>query len=389
MTTLGLTATERKAYFAALGSDTQVVQEVRLLTLSHKLVATVTPVALDGQVNYTGASRGVTRTLQVGFSDPDHAIALDSESPSAGVAGMNRLIQVRTHVLVPALDRWVACGTFVGRPSVLSRDGDVVTVEADSKECLHMRTIAAGHIKKGSNYVGSIKYLLRLSGETRFRLPTGIKRRLSGNVHYGGTDSNRTPWHMACVLAGHLGYQLFYDGDGYACLRRPPATPAWTLTESGEGANLLTRVKRTTNLTTVRNRVVVTGRKGNKAFTRVVDAHTYWPTHPFTARNLAVNGTSWYDAEYVDDPNLHTTGQAITYGRNRLKSLLTENTSVSANAIPVWHLEPGDLVAMHAGGVSWNHRWSEASVPLGPADEGMSVGFMQRVRSASAGRVGR
>lgn len=389
MTTLGLTAAERTAYFAALRTDGEIVQEVRLLTLSHKIVSTVTPVALDGQVNYTGASRDVTRNLQIGFSDPDHALALDAESPSEGVAGMNRLIQVRTHVRVPALGRWVACGSFVGRPSVLSRDGDIVTIDAQSKECLHQRTIASGHIKKGSNYVSSIKYLLRLSGETRFRFPTNVRRRLSGNVHYGGSDANRTPWHMACVLAGHLGYQLFYDGDGYACLRRPPSTPAWTFVEQGDGANLLSRVKRTTDLTSVRNRVVVTGRKGNKAFTRVVDAHTYWPTHPFTARNLAVNGTAWYNAEYVDDPNLHTTGQAITYGRNRLRSLLTENTTIAANAVPVFHLEPGDLVRFTAGGVSWNHRWGEASVPLGADPNGMTVGFKTRVRAASAGRVRR
>lgn len=384
MSTLGLSAADKAAFTRALSTDREVVQEVRVLDLSHRFISTVTPMVLDGQVNYTGGT-GISRTLQMGFFDPDHALHLDADAPSEGVVGMNRLIQVITHVRVPELNRWVALASFTGRPSKLDRDGDTVTLEADSKECLHLRGVSATHIPKGTNYVTAIKTLLK--GEIRFRFPTGITRKTTTNLNYGGSDEEMQPWLRARKMAGGLGMQLFYDADGYVVMRKAPTQAEWTLTEQGDGANMTARMKRTTDLTAVRNRVVVTGQVGGKAFTVTDDAAKLDPKGPYTAAALATNGVGWSNTAFEEQSDMNTRAKVTSYARLKLGEYLTESTTLTGGIVPVWHLEPGDLVRMNLLGAGFDFRWSEASIPLGPSGDA-TVGHISRVRAPTAGRIG-
>lgn len=389
----GLSVVDSETFLRALSEGCEVRHQVLNLDLSHNLVADIRPMSLDGQVNIVNAGEdGITRTLQMGFIDPDHALRLDSATPTAGFGGLDRLIHVRTFVKSAAMTGWLSAPTFTGRPSTVARDGDTVTIEAQDKACLHLKGVSAYTITKRSNVVDSIKSILTRNGETRFRFPTDSRARMAAGVHVGGADEDRQPWRVAWRLARSIGYQLFYDLEGYACLRIPPDTYAWELHEQGQLANCLTRVKVTTDLTTIRNRVVVTGRSrsrkrgsGSRGLTAVAVPHS---AHPLSGQALAMNGIDWYNTEFFDQPDIHTESEAKQFATARLNELLEEQISVETSTFPVWHLQGKDLLRLEtATGDAVQVRLLDASIPLGESDAGMTVGYQARVRAATAGRL--
>lgn len=385
----GLSVEDREATMRALAGNCLVTREVKLLDLSHRLISSVTPVALDGQVNFTDGDT-VSRTLQMGFLDPDRALVLDGNAPSEGVAGLNRLIQVTMHVYVTELGRWVGCDVFTGRPSQVDRDGDTVTVEAQGKEILHLRATAEYTIPKGTYRAAAIRKILTNAGETRFRFPpnaTGGK--LPKALHVGGREEIRQPWQVARRLARLMpgDYQLDYDGSGYAWLRKLTAARAHTLVEQGPGANLTGRVKTTTDMKTLRNRVIVTGkRESGAAFS--VDPIVAPASHPYSAQSLKIGSTPWYSTAFHDTSDLESKAELRAFGNARLKEHLAQSVNVQGTAVPVWHLDPGDTIGLESTTASFDFRWTEGSVPLGVGGD-MTVGYQWPVRSATAGTIRR
>lgn len=390
-----LTSAQRNLYFAALGNNALVYSQIQTLTLSHALVSSLNTVYIDGQVNINDTD-GAQKVLSCGFRDPGHQLRLDAASPYDGVNSLDRLIRVTQHVFVRPLNDWVSVDVATCRPTVVNRDGEIVTVEAQSKESLHLRKVPSYTIKKGTNVVNAIKYILTKSGETRFRLPVGHKARLPKDVHVGGPDDTRQPWLVARRLAKSLSYQLFYDGPGYACLRAYPSAAAWRLIDIDDGGvigpNLLAPVKTSTDLSAIRNRVVVTyhttATKKKKSQSLAV-ALAADPKHPFSAQSLAMNGVSWFSTEFYDQTNIHTEAKAREFARKQLTEKLTQGVKIEARIIPVWHLIPSDVLAVKTREASFNVRLSEASVPLGPSDEGMTIGYQKFVRRAATGLIKR
>ncbi len=390
----GLSAAASAAYTQAAGTSCDVRILVEQLTLSHSLVSTLEPVQLDGQVNIVGGeSDTVARTLQMGFLDPDNELQLDSDSPAEGVGGIDRLLRVHTF-LRGGDGTWLGAPCATMRPSVLARNGDTVTVEAQSKEILHLRGVSAYSIAKNTPHVAAIRQILANGGETRFRFPPNTSMRLATSLTVGGADELLQPWKVACRLARSLGMQLYYDATGYACLRRKPTVPAWTLIEQGPGANMLTRPRLTTDLTDIRNRVIVTGRtvatkkSKSRVITNSASTRTLPDSHPFSAVRLAQNGVPWYRTEFYDEPTLRTQGAVDAFARARLTEWSTEKTIIECSALPVWHLMPLDLIEIRpAVGGLYTQRLDTSSIPLGPSETGMTIGYETTVRSATAGRL--
>lgn len=394
MTILGQTAAETASYTRALLGGAPLYFRFLQMTLSHVVINTLDPMKIDGQINIVdGASDGVTRTLQMGFIDPDHALRLDSDTPTEGMGGLDRLVRVDAFVYSD-LGRWLSAPAFTGRPSVLSRDGDQVTVEAQGKECLHLNKVAPYSIAKGTNVVAAIRSILARNGEVRFRFPSNYRNRLAAVVHVGGADEKRVPWRVAFRLAKSIGLHLYHDATGVPCLRRLPATASWGLYETGENANLISRPKLTTDLTTIRNRVLVTGRtipaKKGAAAKPLNSDYAYPPTsHPFHPNRLLVNGHPWTNTEFYDVPTLHTKAALNAYAKARLRELLIENIGFEGTAMPWWHSAPQDLLAVHETDGLFYTRLNDGSFPLGPSGEPATVGYTFRVRSPKAGRLRR
>lgn len=386
-----LTAAGRAAYTQALGDDAMIHTVVTMMDLSHHVLTSLSPQLIDGQVNLN-TTDGPNKVLSAGFYDPDHTLRLDGDEPADGMQGLNRLIRVSELVFVEPLDDWVSVDVITARPTIIDRDGDTVTVEAQDKASLHLRKVPPFTLPKGANTVGQIKRCLAASGEIRFRFPTNFAYRLPKDVPVGGNDDRRHPWLQARRLARSIGCELIYNGTGYAWLRRPPATPSWKLIEQGDGANVLGRIKTSTDLSAIRNRIVVTGhtvqtkKVKSKPLAVTVLAS---PAHPFSAQKLAINGVPWYSVEYYDETDIHTEKDARAFANARLNEKLTQAVAVQCSAVPIWHMDPGDLWRLEASSATFNFRLTEASIPLGPSDEGMSIGYQQPVRRPAAGLVRR
>lgn len=401
MSILGLSAADAALYSASLNTDCDVAYQILNLNLSHGLIASIDPLLLDGQLDYTGGDTdGVTQLATMSFLDPDRTLRLDGTQPSAGVGGLDRLIQVRTYVRSDlTTGRWIGAYAFTGRPSKVDRDGDVIALTAESKECLHIRGVDQAYVEKGAWGIAAIKWILTLGGETRFRFPTVTAgTRLPSRVYYGGPEYPE-PWKAAWKIARGMGFQLYYDKSGYACLRKYPQSAMWRVVEQGPGANALTRLKTSTDLTTVRNRVIVRGhtkavkaKKGHpeKKSTLVTGLATAPWNHPLSAQYLVQNGKPWYNTIEFDESTVYTKAEADKFAEARLNELLLEQTSVETTIPPIWHADPMDLFAIDASnGAEFMIRLLNGSAPWGPSDTGMTVGYNQRTRRAAAGRLGR
>lgn len=387
----GISAADDAAYRAALATHCQVAWRIQQLDLNHRLVSSIDTMHLDGQINMIDASsNGITKSIQATFLDPEHLLRIDGPSPKEGVGGMDRLIKVESLVHSEAEDRWIKAPAGVfwpGGGDELSRDGDTISLAAAAKESLHLRFVPAGHIEEGENWVRAVKRLLMLGGETRFRFPSGLRGNLGADNHYGGANEDRMPWKVATKIADQRDYQLYYDLEGYACLRKLPTTPVWELVEQGPDANTLTRVKTTTSLRDARNRVVIRGTKGSRVATGVAVSAA---SHPQSAQSLAINGRLLYNTLYEDAPDLRTKAECVRRAKSRLAQLESQQTRVETTTLPFWHAEPYDMWKLRpVGAEAFNHRPLDWSAPMGPADTGMTVGFTATVRKATAGRLRR
>lgn len=389
-----LTPTQRFAYQRALSEDCLVHTQVRMLTLSHTLVSNVSDLWDDGQVNIN-ASDGAQKVLSCGFRDPGHQLHLDAASPAAGVNSIDRLLQVTQFVLVRELGQWVSTDVVTARPTSVKRNAEMVTVEAQSKESLHLRNVPSYTIPKGTNVVTAIRRILTKSGETRFKFPANVTAKIPRDVHVGGPDENRQPWLVCRRLAKSISRELSYDPAGYAWMRVLTGNPQWLLVDTprnaGSGAigpNLLTPVATTTDLSQVKNRVVVTyhttatKKKKSQSLNVVAVAP---PSHPFSAQSLAANGVPWVSSAFFDQQDIHSAAAAQKFANAQLNALLEEAITIEATATPVYHLNARDLLEVRTRDATFNVRFNTGTIPLGPTEDGMSIGFQKYLRRPTTG----
>lgn len=378
-------AAEIAAYKRQLSTSAMFDIDIRLLTLSGRYLTALRPVGIDGQVNFL--NEDIDRTLQLGLFDPDHRLHLDSAAPTDGALGLNRLIQVRHGLYVRSLSKWIWADAFTGRPSVLERDGDSIVIEAQGKECLHLRGVPSSTIPKGIPVVRAIREGLLAAGEPRTAIPsaTVIKTKVGKNTPIGGPNPENQPWLVWSRLAASAGCQLYMDGSGIPTLRRIPSKPTFTWTED----TILSRIRVANDLTTIRNRVVASGAKKVRS---VASANGH---HPFSAKNLAIGGVPWSNTEFYENPGLTTNAKAQAFANQKLRELLTEQIDVSFDGLPIYHANPRDVCRVEHPDGTFNFVLREASIPLMAApgegqQEGfpMSVGSLKRVRRPAAGRIG-
>jgi hypothetical protein len=402
---LGLSAADSALYTDSLNTDCEIAYQIHNLDLSHQLVASIEPVLLDGQLDYTGGDTDtVTQMCTLNFLDPDRTLRLDGTNPGAGVGGLDRLIQVKSYVRSELTDgRWIGAYAFTGRPSRVGRAGDTINLVAESKECLHLRGVDRAYVEKGSWVITAIKWILQKGGETRFRFP-GVAAfgKLPKRIYYGGPDEAMQPWKVAWKLARGIGLQLFFDKTGFACLRKIPQSPMWTVREqtTRDGrANALSPINSDTDLTTLRNRVITRGMTTPPAAKKGQPAQEAKPvvggwTAPWTERNspsaLMQNGVPWSNTAEYDESTVHTKAQADAFSQARGGELLTLQTGVQTTILPLWHADPMDLFRILANnGADFLIRLLDGTAPIGPTDgnTGMTVGYNQKVRKATAGRL--
>lgn len=389
-----LTVAERPAYLRALNTHAEQRIDLHLMTLDHALISSLHPLALDGQVNYNSdGDATVARTLQAGFLDPDHSLNLDSDAPTDGMGGLHRLLQVRHSVWVDELDRWGTVDVFTGQPMVPKRDGDTITLECHDKSARHLRFAPPTTIRKGTPWITAIRQGLRAAGEHHFRFPSAtlVGTKVGRNIPVGGADEKRQPWKVWKRLAQSHGYQLFYDGSGYAVLRKTPAgTPAITWDLTGESVNILGPLSYAADHTKVRNRAVVTSKRTVRKRNVSLSAAAQTPSGLYSPAVLSAGGVSWTNTDYFANDALTRRASLLNVARQRLKANTTQAVSLSIPVLPVYHLDPLDMCRVVTGTSSVDFALREASVPLfDDGASGMTVGSQKNVRSVASGRIGR
>lgn len=375
MQTMGLSAAELLAYHRALHDPAHTFRvSVSVLDLAGQTLTSISPTVLDGQV-IVDIDADVTRTLTLTFLDPKHQLNFDSDSPDDGALYADRLVRVHYSVRVPELDRHVSAVVFTGPATKLDRAGGEVSIEAAGMEKLALaNTWRPLTIKKGAKKVDAIRTILRdRAGETRFALPE-IPTRMPTTL---SLDRLSQPWLPARRLANSLDRQLFYPGTGVCTMRRWPARPLFTFA-TGDGGNVVGAPSISHVMDDFANVVEVIGAKpkGKKEHVRFVA--TAPATHPLSPQRLGRNGTPRFIVKRVEDDHIRSTAEARRRATRLLDDSLRETVEVTFDAMPMPHLDPGDLCQLRTRDAHATFRLRKFSIPLGTeGDPVMPVGYLK------------
>ena len=379
MAHLPLEMAGRPAYYDRITGPHDFTVEVDVLDMNERLLGQVD--LLDGQVNFQRQARdstnGIARTANLVLSDASDLLHVNMwQGQSFG----NRMIRIRHIVEVPGYGEVAAqVGTFV----ITQPQGDnfELTVELQDKTALAARGTKPYRVRKGQNAVAAWVAILRdTTGERKFRVPAGSKRRLSAAMNVGWADE-ASPWAVCQQIANLLGMEQLYSNDGYATLRRAPSHPAWTfdtdvnVTELPNGAY---------DWADAVNYVRVgggkaTGKKGHKKAPPPGTAVAP-PTHPNSPGKLARNGVPRY-LPFTSSREYKKYADRRAAAKRILARELPMNNDMSWPVIPVFHLDVGDRVRLITPDGSTTIRLQEASIPLGIGGD-MTVGA---VRATSKG----
>lgn len=370
MIPLGLSAAELRTFHATLLDHHAVRVRVGVRTLGNAPDVSVTNLFMDGQVN-VDQTADVTRSLTLSLFDPKRALPFDSDSPAGSALFMDRMMRVVYDVRVG--DEWIPVPVFTGPITKLDRDGSTVSVEAQGKEALAMgacwRPLT---IRKGTLKTDAIKTILgERAGETLFSIPD-LPHRMPRSL---SLHREAIPWVEAKKIAHSMNRQLFYDGNGTCRLRTWPGTPHYSFT----GKSILSTIKVSYSAATV-NTVLVTGAtpKGKKtplSWTSVAPS-----THPLSPTRLGRNGVPRHLLLTIANDHYRSVAECRAAGDHRLGEELRQQVAVTFDALPIPHLDPGDIVRADDDNGAVTMRLAQYSIPLVVGDDAkMSVGVLKNV----------
>lgn len=374
MIPLGLTATQQGWLNTTLAGSHSIHITVQLLTLEGARVTDLSTRFLGGQVNVDYAA-DVTRNCTMQLFDPERAMTFETDSANEGALYLNRMIRVIYSVKVPQMNDWVDIPIFTGPIVSMDRDNDIINIECQGKEVLArgaaVRTFTR---KKGSNRVNVIRDILRdLTGENKFDFPE-LSYKLAADYSLGRES---IPWDAAKRLASGMSRQLFYDGRGVCRLRTFPGSPVWTF-KDGDNGTVVSTPKISYDSSEVKNAVQVKGGIPKGAKTAVSVTLVAPSSHPLSPFKLGRNGVGRYLLEVIEDESIRSKAEAEEKAGTVLNDRLLQEVDVDFNAMPIPHLEPGDLCRLSTEHYATSFRLREFSIPL-VAGEVMSVGSIRNV----------
>ena len=375
MINLGLSPADLRAFESGLLADHRIRVQVSILDLMHGTLGSASDVLLSGQVDFHTAE-SVDRSCSLELLDPSNSLGLDAGDPNVASNAGARMVQVHLGVWSSMLPRWVDVPVFCGPITATRRDEDRVQVTAHGKESLLLGACSFNHrYPKGAKKTDIIRGLLALGGETRLEIPD-LPDRSTVDAVIAPLDSL---WDRAQGWARSLGYVLAYDGRGVAMLRRPVSGSQWTF-RRGDGGSLLGKPVVSSDVSVVRNMVVVQGPDGTSPGVARAEA-----SHPMSPENLGRNGRPRFLREDIAEQGIATKEQALALAKAKLSERLQAGMSVEFTALPVPHLEPRDRVTVVERDWTWSNPVHNVTLPL-VADAPMNVGHHGVVRAIAGGR---
>lgn len=373
MIPLGLSTTQLADLHSTLvGHHTKYVT-VQALTLGGTRLADLSWRLLDGQVNVDDTAE-VTRNCTLSLSDPNHTMDFDSNSPSDGSLYLDRMVQVNVSVRKPGGTQYTI-PIFTGPVMKLNRNNDVITLEAQGKELLAQGMVMRPMtFRKGMNKVDVIRGVLtQQAGETKFDIPE-VFSLMPKDYSIG---RGNTPWGVVRGLAQSLGHQLFYDGRGVCRMRRITGTSQFTF-KQGDGGSMTSDPQITFTSDELKNVVWVRGCVPKGAKKAIEYTSSAPATHPLSPVRLQRNGVPRFLVEVIENSSITTSADARQLAETRLAERLLQTVDVAFDAMPIYHLEPGDTARAETSDFATAFKLSKYSLPL-TAGETMSVGYLSRV----------
>lgn len=371
MISLGLTVANQRALISLLKNHHSINIKVQVLLLDHTYVGDVSRRLVDGQVDIDMEAE-VTRSLKMTILDPNHAIHLDSNSPSDGAMFVDRMIRVIYNVTSPDGSKSFDIPIFCGPITKLDRTGVYLAVEAQGKESMVIPTAwNAKTYKRGMRKTSVIFSLLYDRGERKLSIPT-ISTTIPRDVAVGYDTS---PWTLAKQLALSLGYYLFYDGRGQAVMRKRSPNPVVTFTEYALRST--PQIGYTTEKMINAVQVISSPPEGSKGPTirRVAIAPI---THPFSPARLSRAGVPGYYPLIIRDNEIKTIAEADRRAGVELYDGLISSVSVAFDCLPHPMVEGGDICYLMTDEYTVIFNMMKMSIPL--SAKGVStVGYNRRV----------
>ncbi|ERS24852.1 hypothetical protein [Cutibacterium avidum] len=379
MIDLRLSDADRRAFEAGLLADHRVRTRVDVLDLDHNLIATAEDGVLSGSVDVDIES-DVSRTCQLELRDPDGKLNLDAQGPAQAALYADRMIRVFYGVWSEQLPQWVDVPVFTGPITSIKRNSDSVSLSASGKESFLTVPQSRNWIyDSGTRKTDIISQVLSDSGE-EFR---SIPRWSDKVTSTWQCLSNEAPWQKLQQLSWTLASRklgtdplLFYDGRGRCRLKSYVKASAWTFRR---GVDMLTEPDISSDLSNIRNFVVVHGGvpKGSKR--PVYGTATLPSSHPLSPKNLSRGGVPRYLREQIDNQDITSSADARAIAKHRLNELGWAFVDLAFDVVPVPHLEPRDIIAVDAGEWTWRMALMKFSIPL-TADGHMTISRHTHVR---------
>lgn len=391
MLNLGLTAAERKKYHADLAVSHEMSLSVTITNNNEVPISgNVAPMILEGQIDGEAVKidrygirfgefddRCILHTLTMRLNDPGYQLRFDSSNPADAALYLDRMVKVVRSDYSPSLGRWVDCPMFLGPVSEMSRENDIVTVTAESKESLASHQWNKTRSQGPAKITEIIKVFLQLTGESgsRIKLPD-LSARLGSTTTL--VRESRL-FSKAYWLAEGISTHLFYDARGDARLAHSNASVF-----EFNGTNVLEFPSRTYGTDELINtvRVIVGDGTGSKI---KYDVTAQLPNdHPNSPASLARNGVYQYRMLTITDDQIKSQSEAATRARTELLQRQQTVAGTKFTALCVPDLELWDVVTVKLEGKVSNDQVTAFSKPLTAAGV-MSVGHTRLVARPKGG----
>ena len=378
MLDLGLSAAELGTFHEALTGPMVVTTSLWMESQDEIPLRDVGDRIVSGQVT-VDATADVTRVLEVTLHDPRHELGLDG-SPDSGFLYADRILRAMHRYRVAALGRTVEvpifCGPIVGEPE---REGDTLRLTAHGKEAFaqgplwQTMNLAAKTLKTDA----MSRILTEGYGEAHLAIPT-LDDKLPEAISLVRTDAG---WDTVKALADGLTRQFYFTAPGVGTLREWPKASTFTFTEDfrAEGEPTITG---TGDLV---NTVLVTGGTPKKAKNPVTAEVSLPAIHPLSPQTL---GRKRADGSVVprhlvleiEDETLMSKAAAEARGQTELDAAAAQSLAVAFDAIPVSHLEEGDMCTLPYRGIPILFRLDQFTLPLiFDGEPTSSIGYLRKI----------
>lgn len=388
MIDLGLEPADKRLFEDALAASHRIRLIVQIRDRDEVLVTELAePRVLAGGVQVDGESE-VTRSLSLTLLDPGHKLHFDAANPADAALYADNFVNVKYGVDVAGLG-WVDVPVFWGPLTDFNRTGAEVTIEAQGKESLGLdpHLVTRGYtLRKGTAVNKAVREVMGRLGEQRYSLGS----RLPGRLHRSRTVvPGEAPWQV-CVGGGEDASgklkpslvsraggnrRLFYDGLGYLTARSAGGNPVFTFRHD---AHVVSPPGYDYDVLAFRNHAVVTGGVPKHSKTHVRGEYALPAGHPLSPLSLARNGKPRYMTIFQDADSLKTRAACNARARALVTAVAYQGVSAQFEALPVPHLQEGDVVTLDMGEYQLTFALTQFTIPL-TADGTMTIGFNRRL----------